>query len=492
MLSLTPKVTPANIYLCILLLFALALRLYAIQADPFLHDWDERFHALVARNMMETPFAPTLQREIVGEYDPFSWCCNTIWLHKQPLFMWQMALSMKIFGANEWALRLPSAIMATIMVFFLYRCTFLLSKRTDIAFLAAALLTCSGFQLQLISGIRGMDHNDIALQFYVLASFWAWAERSQKAQPHWIWMIFIGLFAGAAVLNKWLIGLAVFLPWGLLTLRQMSQKRSIWPAAPFLLALATCVAVFLPWQIYILQQWPTLAAHEFEFNRRHLSEALEGHSGTIFYYLEHMAEMVGSYIYYLFPLGAFAFYRHSHQLDKNLLFAFSLILGFVFCFFSFFVATKVMAHFFFVAPFLYIFVAAAISFFSQLWRPILPVLGLTAMAFALQPLFFIDYFSPDNTARNHKIANAEVYRNLQSQLPEGCRTVANLPDFGQIELQFYAPQLRATAWSPQPHILDSLAQKGEKIAAFRSHGHYHLSAEILNYPYITILNQKIY
>ena len=490
--SLTPKASPANIYLFGLLFFALLLRLYAIQADPFLHDWDERFHALVARNMMETPFTPTLQREIVGDYDPFSWCCNTIWLHKQPLFMWQMALSMKIFGASEWAFRLPSAIMATIMVFFLYRCTFLLSKRADIALLSAALLAVSGFQLQLISGIRGMDHNDIALQFYVLASFWAWAERAQKTDSHWIWAILIGFFAGAAVLNKWLIGLAVFLPWGLLTLRQMSQKRSIWAAAPFLLALTTCVAVFLPWQIYILQRWPVLAAHEFEFNRRHLSEALEGNSGTIFYYLEHMAEMVGSYIYYLSPLGAFALYRDRNQLDKNLFFAFSLIFGFVFCFFSFFVATKVMAHFFFVVPFLYIFVAAAIVFLSQFWRPILPILGLTAMVFALQPLFFLHYFSPNNTARNHKIANAEVYRNLQAQLPEGCRTVANLPDFGQIELQFYAPQLRATAWSPQPPILDSLAKKGEKIAAFRSHGDYHLSAEILKYPYLTILDQKIY
>jgi hypothetical protein len=114
------------------------------------------------------------------------------------------------------------------------------------------------------------------------------------------------------------------------------------------------------------------------------------------------------------------------------------------------------------------------------------------MAFALQPRFFVHYFSPDNTARNHKIANAEVYRNLQAQLPKGCRTVCNLPDFGQIELLFYAPHLRATAWSLQPAELDSLAKKGEKVAAFRSHSYYHLSAEILAYPHLTILNDKLY
>ncbi|HUM45950.1 MAG TPA: hypothetical protein PLD84_03410, partial [Chitinophagales bacterium] len=33
------------------------LRMYA-GSDLFLHSWDERYHALVAKNMMEYPFRP--------------------------------------------------------------------------------------------------------------------------------------------------------------------------------------------------------------------------------------------------------------------------------------------------------------------------------------------------------------------------------------------------------------------------------------------------
>jgi 4-amino-4-deoxy-L-arabinose transferase len=54
-------------------------------------------------------------------YDYTAWCCNHIWLHKQPLFLWQMALSMKIFGINEVALRIPNMLMSSMLTLFIYR-----------------------------------------------------------------------------------------------------------------------------------------------------------------------------------------------------------------------------------------------------------------------------------------------------------------------------------------------------------------------------------
>ena len=45
----------------ILFLAALVLRYHYITLDAFLHDWDERFHALVAKNMMTEPFKPMLR-----------------------------------------------------------------------------------------------------------------------------------------------------------------------------------------------------------------------------------------------------------------------------------------------------------------------------------------------------------------------------------------------------------------------------------------------
>ncbi len=59
--------------LIFLLFGALCLRLFIISLDPFLHDWDERYHALVAKNMMTDPFRPTLQITPLLAYDYKAW-----------------------------------------------------------------------------------------------------------------------------------------------------------------------------------------------------------------------------------------------------------------------------------------------------------------------------------------------------------------------------------------------------------------------------------
>lgn len=94
----------------LLMLTGFALRLFAAHLDPFLNIYDERYHALVARNMMDNPLKPYLRLPIV-EYDYKYWGGNYIWVHKQPLFLWQMVLSMKIFGVSEYAVRYPDVLM---------------------------------------------------------------------------------------------------------------------------------------------------------------------------------------------------------------------------------------------------------------------------------------------------------------------------------------------------------------------------------------------
>ena len=68
----------------IIFIIGFCIRLFMAHIDPFLHNWDERFHAIVAENMMKQPFKPMLYSQTFINYDPNSWCCNTVWLHKQP------------------------------------------------------------------------------------------------------------------------------------------------------------------------------------------------------------------------------------------------------------------------------------------------------------------------------------------------------------------------------------------------------------------------
>ena len=107
-----------------LVLISLLCGLY-ITATPNLEPWDERYHALVAKNLMDHPLLPTLYDNPVLSYDYKQWAGNHIWVHKQPATLWGIALSMKVFGANVFAVRLPSVLMMASCVYF----TFLLGKR---------------------------------------------------------------------------------------------------------------------------------------------------------------------------------------------------------------------------------------------------------------------------------------------------------------------------------------------------------------------------
>ncbi|RZK53369.1 MAG: glycosyltransferase family 39 protein, partial [Hymenobacter sp.] len=263
---------------------ALCLRLLMAGLDPFLHDWDERYHALVARNMITHPGRPLLRAEPLLPYNYQAWRYNHIWLHKQPLFLWQMALSMKLFGVSVLALRLPSAVLSTLVLWPVYRLGRLVFADPLVGYLGALLAAFTYYQLEQVSGAVGMDHDDIAFLVYVTASIWAYYEYRASARPGW-WLVLVGVLAGAAVLCKWLTGLLVYAGWGFDLLLQLRRGRPLLPEMGRLLAsLAVAVAVLLPWQLYTARRFPVESAYESAYNARHFTEALEGHGENWWYH----------------------------------------------------------------------------------------------------------------------------------------------------------------------------------------------------------------
>jgi 4-amino-4-deoxy-L-arabinose transferase-like glycosyltransferase len=73
-----------------------------------LFDWDEINFAEAAREMIVSGDFLTVQID----YRPF--------LQKPPLFIWLQALSMMIFGVNEFAARFPNALLGVIQLMFLF------------------------------------------------------------------------------------------------------------------------------------------------------------------------------------------------------------------------------------------------------------------------------------------------------------------------------------------------------------------------------------
>lgn len=272
--------------LLLLTLGGLCLYIFGALSDPFLNFWDERFHALVAKNCMETPLMPRLYPELpMREFDPMIWSHAYIWLHKQPLFTWQIALCFKLFGVSEFTLRLPSVIMATLMIPVCYRIGKLFVDRR-LGFYTALSATFSWFLLDLVSGHGTSDHNNVCFVFYVTASVWSWMEYVRSGR-RWGWAIATGVLSGCAILTKWLTGLLVYLVWGVYLLSKYRFRLKEWKILQFIAALAVTVAVTLPWQLYTFKAYPDVARAEMHNNTLHLTSVIENaHKQDGDFYLE--------------------------------------------------------------------------------------------------------------------------------------------------------------------------------------------------------------
>jgi 4-amino-4-deoxy-L-arabinose transferase len=152
--------------LAMLMLCGMAVRVYC-SMDSYLHPWDERYHALVAKNLMLHWLKPTLYENPILPYNITSWSSNHVWLHKQPLSLWLIALSLKTFGVSAFAVRIPSILLSTIAIKLVYDIALQFYGRRT-AFLSALLLSTNGLIIELASGRVATDHPDITFFFFVL------------------------------------------------------------------------------------------------------------------------------------------------------------------------------------------------------------------------------------------------------------------------------------------------------------------------------------
>jgi len=325
----------------LLLASAFLIRMVMISLDPYLHEWDERFHALVAKNMMSHPFKPMLFAHPIVVHDFKDWSYNHIWLHKQPLFLWQMALSMKVFGINITAMRLPSVFMGTILVLLVHDLSRKWIDNDKIAFIAAFISCFSYWSLELISGRMSTEHNDVAFLFYITCSFWAFTSyihRGFKLK----WALLIGVFVGMAILNKWLAALLIYGGWTIYLILDPGSRYHFKRYTHLLFAIVTTCIVFLPWQIYIRKSFPLESAYSLNSNKVHFSDAL-GHPGSVFYHIKFLPTAYNYFIILFFIIGLVVIFSSS-KINKKLSASFLSMILFLYLFFSIFVKTKMPSY----------------------------------------------------------------------------------------------------------------------------------------------------
>ena len=276
--------------------------------DLFLHTWDERYHALVAKHLLEHPLVPTLYDQPVLPYDYRDWRSNHVWLHKPPLALWLMAAGMRLLGPDEIAMRLPSLLLSALAIFLTYVIGSHLGGRR-VGLLGAGFQALNGYLLQLPGGRVAVDHVDNALIFFVelgilgaVLQVRSW--RGRRGADGWpaflLAMLAIGAVCGLAVLTKWLPGLLPIPVWLALAWRRQPPRRLV---AGLLAMAGACAAVALPWQLHILEAFPLEARWEAAYNLHHLRVPIEGLGGSPLYYLLKMPRFFGELIY--LPLGWF-------------------------------------------------------------------------------------------------------------------------------------------------------------------------------------------
>lgn len=477
----------------LLLITGFLLRLFMAAVDPFLQDWDERFHALVAKNLIHHPLTPMLRLDPIMAFKIEDWCCNHIWVHKQPLFLWQMALSMKLFGVNEVAMRLPSVIMGTISIYFVYDLANRWIKNIDISFVGALLFAVSNYQLELTSGRFPLEQNDVAFAFYVTASIWAFVRYLQSGRT-FKWAIFIGIFVGCAVLNKWLTGILIYGGWGLYELLSIKGKIHFKPWKLFVVSVFTSLLVFVPWQLYIMHYFPAESSVMYKHNSKHIFEALDGNGGTIWFHFAEMSNLYGIHLLLFILLGANAILSDK-QVDKKLSGSLIAMVLVIYSFFSFVVKTKMPAFTFPVNSIIWILIASGIitSFVrvSNEQKPYILILWIVlASTITLKPWEISDKRSHDNQPRNAKIHNTQIFKKLDVTGKLKNSVILNCKSFEDVELMFYK-DVNAYHWFPDESTLDSLMKKGHTFAAFQSHHNQQLPDYIQHNPAIKIINEAL-
>lgn len=156
------KLSP-SFWLVAIAIVGLLLRLNAA-ADPFLHEWDEQFHALVAKNLLLHPLLPTLYESPVLPFDFRDWSACHLWLSKGPLPLWAMTGSFQLFGISEWSLRLPSLLFSMGGIWL----TFSIGQRLfDVrtGLWAAFFHAIHGLTIEVAGGRISSDHPETAFLF---------------------------------------------------------------------------------------------------------------------------------------------------------------------------------------------------------------------------------------------------------------------------------------------------------------------------------------
>ncbi|MCX6234514.1 MAG: glycosyltransferase family 39 protein [Bacteroidetes bacterium] len=282
-----------SIVLMLILFVGLILRIY-VSNDSYLHAWDERYHALVAKNLIKHPLKPTLYDNPVLSYDYNNWVANHIWLDKGPIPLWVIAISINILGNTDIAVRIPSIIISLISIYLTFLIgTLLFDKKVGL--LAAFFHSINGLIIEVAGGRVSSDHVETFFIFFielaVLISIIAIIKKKGI-----LFSALIGAIIGLAILCKWSPALIVFPLW-IFGEIMVAKKTKPQIFLHLFVSIFTCCIVVVPWLWYINREFPNEAIYVFKKFIFAYNKTLEQHKGPFYYYFQNVGMVYGEIIW---------------------------------------------------------------------------------------------------------------------------------------------------------------------------------------------------
>ena len=233
MMRKTKHLSPGGIASCIIL-SAILIRFIALGLFP-LQDTSEARYGEMVRLMVETNdwITPYF------DYDVPFW-------GKPPLFIWMSALSMKVFGVNEFAVRFPALLCGILVMGLCWQLAQFQLGRIQ-AKLAVLILVSTAMFL-VLSGTVLADPVMLLSITLIMTGFWiGWHSPDQREKRLWQYLFFAG--CGIALLSKGpvvlvIAGLPIFF-WCL----PKGRLLQFWQTFPCIIGVLLTLLVALPWYI---------------------------------------------------------------------------------------------------------------------------------------------------------------------------------------------------------------------------------------------------
>lgn len=277
--------------LWLILLAGALIRIYGMMYLS-LGEWDERYHALVSKNLVSSPLEPVLIDDGLIKLDPKEWALCHVWLAKPPLALWVMASGLKIFGYNELGLRFFSLLISVLSIYL----TYLIGKKLfneKIGLLAAFFYSINGLLYVINIGQLSGDHVDTLFHFlFQLAVYFLLIKSDQSdIKPG----VIVGFIAGLAFLTKWIM--AFFILMVCITYFGF-EKRNLKSWLYFSSSALTLFFLTIsPWLFWIYAKFPMETSLLYEGIIKPISGVVQNHEGSWYYYVNAMRIYINELIY---------------------------------------------------------------------------------------------------------------------------------------------------------------------------------------------------